>query len=92
MYIHSVEDEKILAGYETKSMAYVYRQLIQQVEKINENYGLTKATPIERTFKKFFHKIYQPKLKLSHQTQQSHNQSSYPEVTGLGMKFINIFL
>jgi len=73
-------------------MAYVYRQLIQQVEKINENYGLTKATPIERTFKKFFHKIYQPKTKLSQTAQQSHSQSSYPEVTGLGIKFIDIFI
>lgn len=30
-YILSEADEKILAGYESKSMAYVYRQLIQQV-------------------------------------------------------------
>lgn len=48
--------------YENKQIAYVYRQLIQQVEKINENYGLTKSTPIEKTFKKFFNKIYHPKV------------------------------
>lgn len=47
--------------YESKSVAETYKQLIDEVDLINENYGCSKGSKIDRAFKKFYSKIYHKK-------------------------------
>lgn len=47
--------------YENKSINETYRQLIDEVDLINETYGCSKGSKIDRAFKKFYSKIYHKK-------------------------------